>query len=344
LLIEVTMNILGIETSCDETSAAVLSDGALRSNVISSQFVHRHYGGVVPELASRAHQRLIVPVVGEALQVAGLTTNDLDGIAVTNGPGLMGALLVGVSFAKALSYGLRIPFVGVNHMEAHIYANFIEEPRPSYPFLCLIVSGGHTQLALVTAPLVNELLGETLDDAAGEAFDKVGKMLGLGFPGGPVIDRLASEGDPRAVEFPRSLINSERDDFSFSGIKTSVLYWLRARGLSPGDGRDALPVETLRNVCASFQAAVVDVLVEKTFRAARRLGVNDVAVAGGVSANSGLRSRMESAGEREGKRVFIPRFEFCTDNAAMIAEVGWMKLQQGVRSTYDLGAVPNLSL
>jgi N6-L-threonylcarbamoyladenine synthase len=169
-------------------------------------------------------------------------------------------------------------------------------------------------------------------------------MLGLGFPGGPVIDRLASEGDPRAVDFPRSLIKSERDDFSFSGIKTAVLYWLRARGLSPGDARDALPAETLRNVCASFQAAVVDVLVEKTFRAARRLGVNDVAVAGGVSANSGLRSRMESAGEREGKRVFIPRFEFCTDNAAMIAEVGWMKLQQGVRSTYDLCAVPNLSL
>jgi len=338
------MNILGIETSCDETSAAVLSDGVLRSNVISSQFIHQHYGGVVPELASRAHQRLIVPVVDEALRLALIGRTDLDGVAVTYGPGLMGALMVGVSFAKALAYGLGIPFVGVNHMEAHIYANFLEDPKPRYPFLCLIVSGGHTQLALVTAPLIQELLGETLDDAAGEAYDKVGKMLGLGFPGGPVIDRLASGGGPQAIPFPRSLLGSGGDDFSFSGVKTAVLYWLRDRGASPGEGRSALSEETLRNLCASFQAAVVDVLVAKTFRAARRLGVHDVAVAGGVSANTSLRSRMEEAAEREGMRLFVPRFEFCTDNAAMIAEVGWMKLQQGIRSAHDLHAVANLSL
>jgi N6-L-threonylcarbamoyladenine synthase len=339
------MNILGIETSCDETSAAVLQDGIIRSNIISSQFVHKQYGGVVPELASRAHQRLIVPVVDEALTVAGIKKQELNGIAVTYGPGLVGALLVGLNFGKALAFGLQIPFVGVNHMEAHIYSNFLGNPKPEFPFLCLVVSGGHTQLVLIQEPFRHRLLGETLDDAAGEAYDKVAKMLGLGFPGGPIVDKLAAEGDPNFVKFPRSFLDEESLDFSFSGIKTSVLYWLRDRKLlASGTLTPSIEQQLLWNLCASFQAAVVDVLIEKTARAIDKHGVKDVAVAGGVSANSELRSRMQELTTQKGIRLFIPSIDYCTDNGAMIAMVGWMKLKAGIKSDFELNAVANISI
>ena len=338
------MIILGIETSCDETSAAVIDDGEVKSNIISSHLVHKQYGGIVPELASRAHQSLIIPVVHEALNAAQIRKDQLNGVAATYGPGLMGALLVGLSFGKAFAYGLNIPFIGINHMEAHIYSNFIKEPRPNYPFLSLIVSGGHTQLILVREPLQHQLLGETLDDAAGEAYDKVAKMFGLGFPGGPVIDQLAKEGNPEFVRFPRSYLEPDSSDFSFSGIKTSVLYWLRDHGFHSNENLPPIPSGQLRDLCASFQAAVVDVLVRKTVQAALKLGVKDVAVAGGVSANSELRKRLQAAANENLFRLFIPEFEYCTDNAAMIAQLGWMKLKSGIRSDFHLSAVPNLSI
>ena len=338
------MNIIGIETSCDETSAAVMVSGALKSNVISSHLIHRQYGWIVPELASRAHQQLIVPVVSEALGQAGIGRRELHGIAVTSGPGLMGALLVGLNFAKAMSYGLRIPFTGVNHLEGHIYSNLIEDPKPDYPFLCLIVSGGHTQLVHVRKPLSHELLGETLDDAAGEAYDKVGKMLGLGFPGGPLIDALASKGDPSFVTFPRALLDNDSYDFSFSGIKTSMLYWLRDHGLALTHGQtNSIEPQLLSNLSASFQAAVVDVLVEKTLRAATNLHLTDIAVAGGVSANSELRGTLAKKAAQMGFQVFVPKPEFCTDNAAMIAMAGYLRLQAGMTSDYELTAQPNLA-
>ncbi|HTK82020.1 MAG TPA: tRNA (adenosine(37)-N6)-threonylcarbamoyltransferase complex transferase subunit TsaD [Bacteroidota bacterium] len=338
------MIVLGIETSCDETSAAVVVDGALKSNIISSQFVHVKYGGVVPELASRAHQQLIVPVVEEALRTAGVEKSQLGGIAVTYGPGLAGALLVGLNFAKALAYALKVPYVGVHHMEAHIFANFIEQPVPQFPFLCLIVSGGHTQLVLVRDFFDRELIGETLDDAAGEAYDKVAKMLGLGFPGGPAVDKLAAGGNAAFVEFPRSFLNGKEFDFSFSGIKTSVLYWLRDYQRSNPGVSFAQQPGLLCDLCASFQAAVVDVLVEKTFRAASQLGVRELAIAGGVSANSELRKRMNALAGERGYRLTIPKAEYCTDNGAMIALTGYLRLKSGVSSDNELNAVPNLAL
>lgn len=335
------MNVLGIETSCDETSAAVVRDGTVLSNVISSQLVHARYGGVVPELASRAHQRLIIEVVDRALGDAGLARNDLHGIAATQGPGLVGALLVGLSFGKAVAYGLRIPFLGVNHMEGHLYSGFLSRDEPGFPFVCLIVSGGHTTLVLVEEPFVHRLLGQTRDDAAGEAFDKVAKMLGLGYPGGPAIDRTASEGDPAAIDFPRAYLERASFDFSFSGVKTAVLYYLRHRALPAGtqpEGRH------LADVCASFQAAVLDVLIDKTMRAARACAVRDITVGGGVSANSELRRRMREEAGREGKRVFFPPLEYCMDNGAMIAYVGWMRLMRGETSPLSLEAVANLDV
>jgi len=342
------MYVLGIETSCDETSAAVLNDGKIKSNIISSQLVHQQYGGIVPELASRAHQRLIVPVVDEALQAAGIKKHQLGGVAVTYGPGLMGALLVGLSFAKAVAYGLKIPFIGINHMEAHMYSNFIDDPKPDYPFLCLIVSGGHTQLVYVTEPLHHQLLGETLDDAAGEAYDKVAKMLGLGFPGGPIIDKLAKEGNPNFIKFPRTYLNADSYDFSFSGIKTSVLYWLKDNNLYYSNPIPTMPGQIsnqlLIDICASFQAAMVDMLVEKTQRAVKNLKVKNVAIAGGVSANSELRLRLQTCADINSFRLFIPDFQYCTDNGAMIAQLGWMKLKVGIKSDSSLNAVPNLSL
>jgi N6-L-threonylcarbamoyladenine synthase len=339
------MHILGIESSCDETSAAVLDDGKIISNIISSQFIHRQYGGVVPELASRAHQRLIVPVVSEALEVAGISKGNLNGIAVTYGPGLIGALLVGVNFAKAMAYGLNIPLIGINHLEAHMYSNLIDDPKPDFPLLCLLVSGGHTQLVLIHSPFEHELLGETLDDAAGEAFDKVAKMLGLGFPGGPQIDKLAKEGNPKFVKFPRSFLDEGSFDFSFSGIKTFMLYWLRDHKLTCYDNQSQ-PIDhkLLADLCASFQAAMVDVLTAKILSAVRKFRVANVAIAGGVSANSELQQRLHDLKHKHGFRLFVPQFDYCTDNAAMIAMVGWMKLQRGITSTMELNAVANVSL
>ncbi len=337
-----SMNILGIETSCDETAAAVVTDGVVRSNVISSQYVHSKYGGVVPELASRAHQRMIIEVVEEALRRAGIGKHHLDGIAATQGPGLVGALLVGLNFAKAMAYGLGVPFVAVNHMEGHLYSNFLMEEQPHYPFLALIVSGGHSMLVHVAEPFVHTVLGQTRDDAAGEAFDKVAKMLGLGYPGGPRIDKRATQGDPQAVRFPRSFLEEGTFDFSFSGIKTSVLYYLKRNGWL--DDVSSIPQEQLADICASFQEAVVDVLVEKTLQAAERMSVVDVTLAGGVSANSRLRARMKEECSARGLRLFYPKMEYCMDNGAMIAYVGWLRLQRGESSVFELPAVANLEL
>ncbi len=352
------MTILGIETSCDETSAAIVRDGEVKSNVIASQLFHEKYGGVVPELASRAHMKLIVPIVNEAMEKAGVQKEDLNGVAATHGPGLIGSILVGLNFAKAFAYGLDIPFVGVNHMEAHLFSNFLttEENRPEFPFVCLTVSGGHTQLIYVRKPFDYQMLGQTRDDAAGEAYDKVAKMLGLGFPGGPKVDKLAKDGNPRYVKFPRPYLEEGSFDFSFSGLKTAVLYYLRNHGLL-GDTGSALAGRStevehshlgrslLADLCASFQAAVVDVLVEKTIRATEQYQVKDIGVAGGVSANSELRRRMKEEGERRGFRVHFPEMEYCTDNGAMIAYVGWLKLRAGFPSVPDeITAVANLQI
>lgn len=334
------MTILGIETSCDETSAAVVRDGRLLANITKSQLFHSKFGGVVPELASRAHQRLIVPIVEEALRKAGVTKEELDAVAAVYGPGLIGAILVGLSFGKAMALGLGLPFIGVNHLEAHIFSNLIDEPRPDFPFVNLTVSGGHTQLVLVKKPFEYEKLGETKDDAAGEAFDKVAKMLGLGYPGGPMIDKLAAMGNPKFVEFPRSFFDEGSFEFSFSGLKTSVLYYLRRISYDPTQQNGKL----VADICASFQSAVVDVLVQKTIAAAEKYGVKDIAMAGGVAANSELRRRLADIANQRGYRVFIPPMEYCTDNGAMVALVGYMKMLEGKTSDLELTAEPNLEL
>jgi N6-L-threonylcarbamoyladenine synthase len=340
-----TMRILGIETSCDETSAAVVDEGIVRSNVVSSQLIHARYGGVVPELASRAHQRLIIDIVDEALRTAGTERQDVAGVAATYGPGLAGALLVGLSFGKALAYGLRVPFVGVNHMEGHLYSNLFAESPHGFPFLSLIVSGGHTMLVRVDGPFLHTVLGQTRDDAAGEAFDKVAKMLRLGYPGGPVIDRLSRDGDRHAIEFPRAYLGTSPFDFSFSGVKTAVLYHLRRIGyLGDVAGTRTLDAKSLADICACFQEAVVDVLVRKTLAAAESSGIRDITMAGGVSANSRLRERMGEEATRRGYRLFYPPLEYCMDNGAMIAYVGWMRLRAGVTSALSLSAAPNLEL
>jgi N6-L-threonylcarbamoyladenine synthase len=343
------MTVLGIETSCDETSAAVVRDGALLSNVIRSQVVHGQFGGVVPELASRAHLQLIVPIVEHALSSAGVHGGDLHGVAAVYGPGLIGSLLVGLSFGKAYAVGLGIPFVGVNHMQGHIVSNLLEDPRPSFPFVNLTVSGGHTQLVLVKGPLTYELLGETRDDAAGEAFDKVAKMLGIGYPGGPAVESFARYGDPAAIQFPRSFLDDPSFDFSFSGLKTSVLYYLRKEGFEPQAAhQDTVAGKSRRqfiaDVCAGFQRAVVDVLAVKTLRAARAYGVRDIAVAGGVAANAELRERLREEAAANNLRVAIPALQYCTDNGAMVALAGYFRLQEGAPSELELTAVPNLQL
>ncbi len=336
--------ILGIETSCDETSIAVIRDGVLLSNIISSQLIHQQYGGVVPELASRAHQKLILPVVNEALEKARVHKEDISAVAVATGPGLMGALLVGVNFGKALAYGLGVPFIAVNHMEAHIYSNFIEEPTPQFPFVNLTVSGGHTQIVYLKDDFNYDVIGETKDDAAGEAFDKVAKMLGLPYPGGPQIDNLAKRGNPNAIQFAKPYSNENDFDFSFSGIKTSVLYYLRDNKLRTDKGIANISEQLLADICASFQISVIEVLVQKTISAAKKMNVSDVSVAGGVSANSLLRAEMKRACEKHSLNLFIPKFEYCTDNGAMIAEVGYRKYLHKIFSPLNETAAANLEL
>ena len=343
------MIILGIETSCDETSAAVLKDGKLLSSIVSSQYFHSKYGGVVPELASRAHQKVIVRVVDEALNSAGVKKDELDGIAVTYGPGLIGSLLVGVSFAKAMAYGLKIPIVGVNNIEGHIFSTFLMDEHPDFPFISLVVSGGHTMLILVDDFLKMKLLGQTRDDAAGEAFDKVAKLLGLGYPGGPFIDKLAREGDPNFVKFPKPIPSAkgtektdESYEFSFSGLKTAVLYYLKKINFQNLDEEEKNKI--VKNVSASFQRAVVDALVEQTIKAAKDFNVKNIAIAGGVAANSELRKTMKEKAESEGLKLFIPDLAYCTDNAAMIAFVGYIKLKNGIKSDFELAPIPNLKI
>lgn len=328
--------ILAIETSCDETSAAVLAGGELRSVVISSQYFHSEYGGIVPELASRAHLKAIMPIVEQALQQAACKLAEISAIAVTHAPGLMGSLLVGVNFAKGLALALDVPLIGIHHIEAHIFSVLLEKDRPELPFIALIVSGGHTLLVHVKDVGEYEILGKSLDDAAGEAFDKVGKMLGLDYPAGPIIDKLASTGNAGFVQFPRPMINDASYDFSFSGIKTSVLYYLRDH---PG-----IASTNLKDIAASFQRAVVDVLAVKTLRAARERGVSDIIAVGGVSANSELRARFTEVCAEGSLRFFSPRPLFSTDNAAMIAMLGALRLARGAFSPFSLRAEARVPL
>jgi N6-L-threonylcarbamoyladenine synthase len=320
-----TTFILAIESSCDETAAAVLNGPVVLSNVIADQrLIHSYFGGVVPELASRAHQQKIIPVVEEALLRAKITKNELSGIAFTRGPGLMGALLVGVSFAKALALGLAVPLVEVNHMQGHVLAHFIRQPgidraMPSFPFLCLVVSGGHTQIVRVDDYLEMKLIGQTRDDAAGEAFDKAAKMLGVPYPGGPLIDKYSVDGNPSRFHFPEADIPGL--DFSFSGLKTSIRYFLRDETAKNPD----FAMQHLADICASVQQAIVITLVNKMRKAIRETGIKEIALAGGVSANRALRKAFEVLGKEEGCDTFIPPFEFCTDNAAMIGIAGYYK-------------------
>ena len=335
------ITILGIESSCDDTSAAVLRNNVLLSNVIASQAVHVKYGGVIPELASRAHQQNIIPVVDTALKEAGVAADRIDAIAFTRGPGLVGSLLVGVSFTKGLSIARNIPMVEVNHLQGHILSHFIDLrdrtlPHPDFPFLCLLVSGGHTQIVRVDSPLEMEIIGTTIDDAAGEAFDKCAKVMGLPYPGGPVIDRLAKEGDPKAFRFAHPRV--EGYDYSFSGLKTSFLYTLRDAVAADPDF-----IETHKaDLCASLQGTIVEILLDKLIRASKETGIRDIAIAGGVSANSGLRDGIVDTGRRRGWRTFLPEFKFTTDNAAMIAMAGYYRYKQGEFASLDVSPVARL--
>lgn len=315
--------ILAIESSCDETSAAVCRDGKILSNIIANQEVHRQYGGVVPELASRAHIQNIIPVVDAALEKAGASLKEINAVAFTQSPGLIGALLVGAQFAKSLALSLDVPLIAVHHMQAHVLANLIDDPRPSFPFLCLTVSGGHTQIVLCESPLQSKIIGETIDDAAGEAFDKSAKLLGLPYPGGPLIDKYAKSGDPKRFQFTEP--NIPGLDFSFSGLKTSILYFLQEQ-----TRKDASFIEkNLADVCASIQERIVTILLHKLKRAALETKIKDLCIAGGVSANSGLRTAFHELGQQMNWRTFIPAFQYCTDNAAMIAITGYYKYLSG---------------
>ena len=336
------ITILGIESSCDDTSAAVIRNTTLLSNVIASQAVHVKYGGVIPELASRAHQQNIIPVVDTALKEAGVTADKIDAIAFTRGPGLLGSLLVGTSFAKGLAIANNSPMVEVNHLQGHILSHFVdmpdrELPHPSYPFLCLLVSGGHTQIVKVNSPLEMEIIGTTIDDAAGEAFDKCAKVMGLPYPGGPVIDRLAKEGNAEAFTFSKPHVKGEFD-YSVSGLKTSFLYTLRDCVAEDPDFVEKHKAD----LCASLQKTIIDILLDKLIKATKRLGIKDVAIAGGVSANSGLREAVAEAGRRRGWRTFIPELKFTTDNAAMIAISGYYRYRQGLISGLDVSPVARL--
>ncbi len=330
--------ILAIESSCDETSAAVIINGEVKSNIVSTQVIHEKYGGVVPELASRAHQQHILPVVDKALKEAKVGKNELVALGFTRGPGLLGSLLVGTSFAKAFALANGTPLIEVNHMQAHILAHFIEEPKPSFPFICLTVSGGHTQLVLVKDYLNMEVIGETQDDAVGEAFDKAAKMLGLPYPGGPMIDKYAAQGDPLAFEFPISEMKGFT--YSFSGVKTALLYFLQKKVKEDPDFIDS----NIADICASYQHTLIETLLQKLKKAVRKYKVKHIAIAGGVAANSGLRKSITSLAEKENWQVYIPKFEYCTDNAAMIAMAAHYKYLAKEFATQQVSAMPRYEL
>ena len=337
------ITILAIESSCDDTSAAVIREQELLSNVIASQDVHKKYGGVIPELASRAHQQNIIPVVHQALKEANVSTSEIDAIAFTSGPGLLGSLLVGTSFAKGLSIALDAPLVDVNHLQGHILAHFIRKPgenpaQPQFPFLCLLVSGGHSQIVVVHDYLKMEIIGQTLDDAAGEAFDKCAKVMGLPYPGGPLIDKLAKEGDPKMFKFAKPQIADL--NYSFSGLKTSFLYFLRDRVAE----NPTFIEENKADLCASIQHTIVEVLMDKLIKASKQTGIKEIAVAGGVSANSGLRNALVEMGKRRQWKVYIPEFGYTTDNAAMIGITGYFKFMQGERTSLDIAPVTRIKL
>ena len=313
--------LLAIESSCDETSVAICNNGKITANVIANQTIHEKYGGVIPELASRVHQQNIVPAVQQALLIAKVNKKDINAVAFTRGPGLLGSLLVGVSFAKSFALALNIPLISVNHMHAHILAHFIKDDQPTFPFLCLTVSGGHTQIVLVRSYSDMEILGETLDDAAGEAFDKTAKILQLPYPGGPLIDKHAAQGDPMKFKFPVPKIAGL--NFSFSGLKTAILYFIRDNVATDPD----FVQNNLNDICASVQRSIVNILINKLKMAAQQYGINQVAIAGGVSANTGLRAALTQAGDECGWKIFIPDFQYCTDNAGMVAIAGYFKYQ-----------------
>ena len=340
-----SVTILAIESSCDETSASICVDGKILSNRIANQLVHEKFGGVVPELAARAHTQNIVPVVDIAIREAGISIQEIDAVAFTQAPGLIGSLLVGTQFAKSIALSLGKPLIAVHHMQAHVLANLIDEPRPAFPFLCLTVSGGHTQIVLCESPTNMKVIGETIDDAAGEAFDKSAKLLGLPYPGGPLIDQYAKNGNPDRYKFPEPQIAGL--DFSFSGLKTSILYFLRNAGKSnlykeefaATEEEKQLFIKThLSDICASIQSRIVSILLNKVKKAALQTGITDICLAGGVSANSGLRSAFEEMGQQQRWRTFIPAFQYCTDNAAMIAITGYYKYLANQFSTLDVSA------
>lgn len=327
-----SLTILAIESSCDETSASVCRDGIILSNIIATQSIHEKYGGVVPELASRAHMQNIVPVVDEAIQKAGITLKEIDAVAFTQAPGLIGALLVGVQFAKSTALALDKPLIAVHHMQAHVLANLISDNKPAFPFLCLTVSGGHTQIVLCESPTSMKVIGETIDDAAGEAFDKSAKLLGLPYPGGPLIDKYAANGNPQRFKFPEPRI--EGLNFSFSGLKTSILYFLQNAGTSnvfkeefkvTEAEKKQFIQENLNDICASIQQRIISILINKLKKAAQETGIKNICIAGGVSANSGLRKTLKETGDKLGWQTFIPSFEYCTDNAGMIAITAYYK-------------------
>jgi len=333
--------ILGIESSCDDTSAAVLCNDKILSNVVANQKIHTEYGGVVPELASRAHQQNIVPVVHQAIEKAGIKKEQLHAIAFTRGPGLMGSLLVGTSFAKSLAYGLDIPLIDINHMQAHILAHFIDEKdhkKPPFPFLAMTISGGHTQIVKVTSYFEMEVLGETIDDAVGEAYDKSGKVLGLGYPAGPEIDRRAQLGNPKAYKFTKPKVDGLK--FSFSGLKTAILYFVQREVKANPNFIE----ENLNDICASIQYTIIGILMDKLKLAVKQTGINHIAIGGGVSANSGIRKTLKDAEQKFGWTSYVPKFEYTTDNAAMIAIVGYLKYLEKDFSDFDVMATARLKL
>ncbi len=331
------MIVLGIETSCDETSAAVIQDGLLKSNVVLSQEIHCEYGGVVPEIASREHEVQLTSIIEMALERASISKLELNAIAVTYGAGLMGALLVGLNLAKGLAIGLNIPFIGVNHMEGHLYANMIDNPQMEYPFLCMLVSGGHTQIWSVDSFGEYTLFSNTVDDAAGEAFDKGARILGLKYPGGPEIQREAKDGDPDKFSFPRPRLKRSEYNFSFSGLKTAILYACKKM-------TDDELLQNRSDIAASYQEAIIDTLLEKLKKVYQKTNINKVSVAGGVAANTRFREKASELSDKMGLHIHFPKMEFCTDNAAMIAMAGYERLKSGEQSSLDLPAVPNLTL